>query len=93
MQATMPGNLFTITLTDGTAVQKPMGGYPIPLTVWVEPAVGDTITVSYSVDSEVTYKTLVATTTSWEVRFDSGITHIKFQRTAGAGTTSTCGVC
>ena len=81
------------TLTDGTVVEVPMVGAPLPATVWANPAAGDTVTVSYSLDNGTTYTVIVATTVAWEVRFESGITHLKFQRTAGTGTTSTCGVC
>ncbi len=81
------------TLVDGNAIEKQMTGAPLPATVWVKPAAGDTVTVSYSPDNGTKYTVLAVITADWEDRFESGVTHIKFQRTAGTGVTSTCGVC
>lgn len=83
------------TLGSGTAVIVPMRGAPLPATVWVNPAAGDTVTVTYSCDGGTTYTAWAAgsVTAYTETVFDSGITHLKFQRTAGTGTTSTYGVC
>lgn len=66
----------------------------IPLTVWVVPASGDTVLVEYSMDNGVTFEnwpngSVVARAKDTLV---SGITHLRFSRTAGAGTTSTYGV-
>lgn len=80
------------TLLDGNAVVVPMGGAPLPATVWVNPTVGDTVTVSYSCDGGTTYIVRFAATAYAEDVLVSGITHLKFQRTAGAGTTSAYGV-
>ena len=82
-----------LALVDGTAVTIEMFGAPVPCTIWTVPAAGDTVTVSYSVDNETTYETIVTTTVAWEDVIETGITHLKFQRTAGTGTTSTYGVC
>lgn len=81
-------------LVDGTAVIIEMFGAPVPCTVWTVPAAGDTVTVSYSTDNEANYDVIAVTAAAkWEGRLESGITHLKFQRTAGTGVTSTYGVC
>lgn len=81
-------------LADGTAVVVNMKGAQIPCTVWTVPAAGDTVTVSYSVDGGVTYTVwppgaVIAASNDTLV---GPVTDIKFQRTAGAGTTSTYGI-
>jgi len=87
---------FNITqLPSGTAVVVPMVAAPLPATIWTRPAVGDTVTVSYSTDNQVNWNTWPAgaVTVYTEDSLLSGVTHVRFQRTAGSGTTSTCGVC
>ena len=84
------------TLINGTAVIVPMLTANYPATVWVNAVAGDTVAVSYSVDNEVTYTawpngSIVGAATSNDT-MNSPITHLKFQRTAGAGVTSTYGV-
>lgn len=95
----MRGVSIVETLADDTAFIISMVDQPIPATAWVRLLAADitgttSITVSYSLDNGANYITIaVVTTATWEVTFDSGITHLKFQRTAGTGETSTCGVC
>lgn len=91
----MTGEIARRTLESSNAVVLNMKDRPIPCTVWVQPTVGDTVTVSYSLDNGTTYTTWPngpVTAASSDV-LTSGITHLKFQRTAGTGVTSTCGVC
>lgn len=102
----MPGNnqfhairmtgspLISGTLTDGTAVSKSMETMPIPCTVWVVPVSGDTVLVEVSFDGGTSYENWAkgsVTARSSDV-LNSGVTHIRFSRTAGSGTTSTYGV-
>ena len=94
----MSGIFASHVLVNGTAVVEPMNGAPLPSTVWANPVAGDTITVSYSLDNGVTYTAwslgaITSDSATKQLAFFSGVTHIKFQRTAGTGTTSTCGVC
>ena len=84
-------------LTSGTAVIVNLVGFYIPTKIGVTVVVGDTVTVSYSIDGGITYIVwpLGAITSTSLVTSDTlaaPITHVKFQRTAGAGTTSTYGV-
>lgn len=81
-------------LVDGTAVVHPMAGAALPSTVWVKPVAGDTVVVSYSVDGGVTYAAwpLGAVTVATDYALYSAVTHLKFQRTVGAGITSVVGV-
>lgn len=82
------------TLLDGNPVIVPMAGARMGCTVWVEPVAGDTVTVKYSRDDEVTYYDWPrgpVTTGDADVLVGA-ITHLSFQRTAGAGTTSKYGV-
>ncbi len=91
----MRGLFNATTLTSGTAVVVPMRGAPVPATVWARPAAGDTVTVSYSTDNQanwITWPNGAVTAYSQDVLL-SGITDLRFQRTAGTGTTSICGVC
>lgn len=82
-------------LADGTAVVKAMSGVEFPSTVWARPASGDTVSVEYSCDGGTTYTawSAGAVTAYTESVFDAPITHLRFQRTAGSGTTSAYGVC
>ena len=88
-----------LTLKNDTAVVETMVGAPIPATVWVNPAVGDTINVWFSMDGGVTYfewdngpVTSASEDLGKRLAFYSGITHIKFQATTAATATSTVGV-
>jgi len=92
---TMIGVSKSGTLIDGVPIIIPMINFVFPATVWVAPAVNDSVTVSYSVDNGNTYKIWpngVATEFSNDTLI-SGVTHLKFQRTAGSGITSTYGIC
>jgi len=87
------------TMVDGTAIVIDMEGAPLPATAWTVPVAGDTITVSYSLDGGVSYiawpngaVTSASAAALKELVFYGGVTHIKFQRTGGAGITSTCGI-
>jgi len=81
------------TLADGTAVVLELADAVVPMTVFLNPAVGDTVTYSHSCDGGTTYTVRGAVTAYTEDVLDSGITHLKVQRTAGSGNTSTYGVC
>ena len=94
----MSGIFASHVLVDGVAVVVSMQGASLPSTVWANPVAGDTITVSYSLDDGATYTAwslgaITSASATKQLAFFSGVTHIKFQRTAGTGTTSTCGVC
>lgn len=92
---TMRGAFNITPLPSGTAVVVSMTGAPIPATVWARPAAGDTVAVTYSTDNGVNWQawpTGPVTADAQDVLL-SGVTHVRFQRTAGTGTTSTCGVC
>jgi len=89
-------NVLSGVLTSGTAVILSAKDLPLPATVWVEPVAGDTVTISFSLNGGLTYNTCipnVVTTVPYYNSLVTGITNIKFQRTAGSGTTSTFGVC
>lgn len=100
-QLRMRGSYLTNqAFLNGDAVVIPMDFAPIPATVSVIPVAGDTIAVSYSLDGGVTYiawdngpVTSANTDAEKQLAFYSGVTHLKFQRTAGAGTTSTWSIC
>jgi hypothetical protein len=85
----------TIVLTDGTSATIELADAMIPLTVFARPASGDTVSIEYSCDGGTTYTawSAGAVTAYAESVFDAPITHLKGQRTAGAGTTSAFGVC
>lgn len=92
---TMRGLFLSGVLANGNAQVFSAVGMPLPATVWVNPANGDTVTVSYSLDNGVTYTEWeqgAATSLTADVLV-GGVTNLKFQRTAGSGTTSTFGVC
>lgn len=90
----MTGTFVQTTLTNGDAQTFSMVGAPIPATVWTRPASGDTVAVTVSFDGtnfEAWSKGNVTAAASDIL--NSGVVAIRFQRTAGSGTTSTCGVC
>ena len=94
----MKGLFLDGVLTSDTAITHDMKWAPQPLSVWVNPVAGDTITVSYSLDNGATYTAwslgaITSASTDKSLVFYSGITHLRFQRTAGTGVTSTYGVC
>ena len=89
-----------ITLVDGLVRNISMRGASLPATVWVNPLGSDAVSVWYSKDSGAKWVlwengAVVAgdPESKKELGFFSGVTHIRFQRTAGTGITSTCGVC
>jgi hypothetical protein len=82
------------TLADGDAVELVLTGYQLPATVWVEPANGDTVTVTYKTSKDATAQPWPngdATAYS-EDSLVSPIYSVLFQRIDGAGTTSKYGV-
>lgn len=83
----------TGVLTNGNAVDVSMANAPIPSTVWIRPAAGDTVTYSHSCDGGTTYTVRGAVAVYTEDILVAGVTHIRFQRTAGTGITSAYGVC
>lgn len=91
----MHGQFKSGTLADGNAAYISMLEAPLPATVWTTPVAGDTVSVWYSVDNGVTYNAWPngAVTAFAKDTLLSGVTSLKFQRTAGSGTTSTYGVC
>ena len=88
---------FTLTAATPFKIFN-MAEAPYPCTAWTQPAAGDTVVMSYSLDGGVNYTAstlgdVTSASTTKSLVFYSEVTHIKFQRTAGSGTTSTCGVC
>jgi hypothetical protein len=81
-------------LLNGTPVVMQMVGIPIPTTVWVVPAAGDTVLVEYSMDGGATYENWPngSVTARSEDSLVSGVTQLRFSRTAGSGVTSTYGI-
>lgn len=86
--------LWRGTLASGSPVEISLGGRRPPLTVWVNPAVGDTVRVEYRIDAAAPW-------TSWEngdvtsysdIVFSGPISDLRFTRTSGSGTTSKYGV-
>lgn len=89
----MKGTFLKATLTNGDTQTFSMLGAPLPATVWVIPASGDTVAVSVSFDGvNFSEWELGAVTKATADSLISGVHSIRFQRTAGSGTTSTCGV-
>jgi hypothetical protein len=85
------------TLADGTAVEIVCEDYKPPLTVWAEPAGGDTVTVTYKSGRTATAQawpngTAGAVTAYAEDVLLGPVYSVLFQRTAGSGTTSKFGV-
>lgn len=82
-------------LANGNAVNVCVRGAAMPMTVWVRPTGGDTVTVSYSCDGGANYAVWPAgaVTVYTEDTLMSGVTHLRLQRTAGSGTASSWGVC
>lgn len=87
-------------LADGTALTFDMSKAPVPMTVAVVPVGDAAINVWYSLDEGATYKewpngAAVAgdLADEKEIVFYSGITNLKFQRTAGTNATSTFSAC
>ena len=93
MSDEMTGLFFKGKLVDGNAIVVPMARAPLPALVWVRPAAGDTVAMTYSTDGGVNYSAGLTATVYAEDKFLAGVTHVKFQRTAGTGTTSEAGIC
>ena len=94
----MLGTWASGQLTSGTAVVIDMRNCPLPATVSVKVVAGDTVTVSFSLDNGTSYIAwslgdITSVSDPRYLIFYSGVTHFKFQRTAGTGTTSTYGIC
>lgn len=84
-----------ITLVDGTPIVVSLvdSTFILPPTIWAKPRSGDTITVDYSLDGGDTWETpWIATTVNWDDVLAAGVSHIRFTRSAGTGTTSTVGI-
>lgn len=82
------------TLDDATPVVIDVSGRRPPLGVWVNPAAGDTVRVEYRIDSSMPWR-------SWEKGdvtayaddvAECPLSHLRFTRIAGTGTTSAYGV-
>lgn len=82
-------------LADGNAVTVSMVNADQPATIWTFPVAGDTVTVTYSTDGGVNFHTsAIGAVTAYTEDVRVGpLTHVKFQRTAGAGVTSAYGIC
>jgi len=80
-------------LANGEAVVIAMEAIPVPRLVYVVPGAGDTVTVQYSPNG-VDYQAWdnVAVTAYSNAVLNAPVASIKFQRTAGSGTTSKVGV-
>lgn len=79
-------------LGDGVEEVIQMAGAPVPCTVYINPAVGDTVSYWYSLDGGVSYILQGTASAYTEEKLVGSVTHLKFQRTAGSGTTSSYGV-
>lgn len=91
----MNGAYHIGTLGSGTAVTISLIGAPVPSTLWAIPAAGDTVNMWVSFDNGTNWTewSKGAVTAAANAALISGATHLKAQRTAGTGTTSTFGVC
>ncbi len=83
------------TLADGTPVVVSFSdGVRIPMTVWVNPAAGDTVRVEYRVDADAPWVAWPKgnATAYTDDSLDSPVSDLRFTRVAGSGTTSAYGV-
>ena len=88
--------LFALgVLVDANPLDFSLIGAPIPATLWANPAAGDTVLIKVSFDNGLTWVDwpLGNVTAAAYTTLNSGMTHIRGIRTAGAGVTSTFGVC
>lgn len=84
----MTGRIFDEgTLPTNAEVTKNMYGAPIPCTITITPAPGDTVSYWYTADGE-NYILRSAVDKYTEDTIETSIVEMKFQRTLGAGTTS-----
>lgn len=82
-------------LVNGTAVVVSLIGCVSPVSVWVNPAVGDTVKTEYRVDAAAPWVEItdISPATSYkDCVIDGPVSDLRFTRTAGAGTTSAYGV-
>ena len=102
----MPGNdhfnrsrmcgagFFSGVLISGVAVEVPLAGCSVPASVWVDPASGDSITVTYKhaveAPSQLWPNGVVALYSS-DVMI-APLYSVTFQRTGGSGVTSRFGI-
>jgi hypothetical protein len=87
----MTGSSFAKgVLINGTPVSVNMANCPLPSTVSVTPANGDTVLVEYSLDDGTTWQNWPAgaVTAYAENRLTSSVTDVRITRSAGSGTTS-----
>jgi len=91
----MKGLFGMVTLASAADFILSMKGAPLPATIWAQPVAGDTVAVYVSFDNGATYHAwaLGAVTAAAYDTLTGGVTHVKFKRTAGSGTTSTGGIC
>jgi hypothetical protein len=91
----MNGLFYSGVLANATPVVVNMKDAPLPATIWVKPAAGDTVLIEYSLDNGATFADwpLGGMAAEAEDILDSGVTHLRATRTIGAGTTSSFGVC
>ena len=77
-------------LANGNPVIQNMANCPLPSTVSITPAVGDTLLVEYSLDDQTTWQNWPngSVTAYSESRLNSSVTDIRITRTNGSGTTS-----
>ena len=85
------------TLTSGTAVTVLMANTALPCLIWVNPFVGDTVTVSYQASVNAPAQpwpngTSGGVTSYSDLILEAPVYAIIFQRTAGSGTTSAYGI-
>lgn len=84
---------YSGTLVDGSAAIVDTGDV-YPLTVWVAPEAGDTVTVEYRVSSAAPWTAWAkgAATSYTDDVLVGPVAQLRFTRSAGSGTTSTFGV-
>ena len=91
----MVGKATKVTLKDSNPFVFVAAGLPLPATVWARPNTGDTITVEESTDDGATFRPWPTgpCTAYTEQTLLSGVTHLRFTRSAGSSQLSSCGVC
>ena len=82
----------SFTLANSTAVTAVLAGMNRSSSIWWNPVSGDTVQVRYKVSVDGPWVTLGSYTTYGHDAFIAPVYIVEFQRTAGSGTTSTCGV-
>jgi len=82
-------------LANGTAVVVSLIGCVFPVSVWVNPAVGDTVKTEYRVDANAPWTEITdmsPATAYKDIALDGPVSDLRFTRTAGTGTTSAYGI-